>query len=88
MGQSPWRKWKRTLKASTGLQLRSQITSAGVNQALHRVMLDIQAHVLFITPDQYEPTQVQTSACVAQTVIVGEVPGVYAGLSAGEITQK
>ena len=88
LGRGPCLKLKMTLEASTVLQLRSQFTSAGVNQTLHQVMLDIQAHVLFITPDQYEPTQVQTSACVAQTVIVGEVPGVYAGLSAGEITQK
>ncbi|HIT53165.1 MAG TPA: sporulation protein YunB [Candidatus Fimivicinus intestinavium] len=88
LGRGPCLKLKMTLEASTVLQVRSQFTSAGVNQTLHQVMLDIQTHVLFITPDQYEPTEVQTSACVAQTVIVGEVPELYAGVSVGEITQK
>lgn len=51
-------------------------------------MLDIQTHVLFITPDSYEPTEVNTSICIAETVIVGEVPQAYAGITTGEITQK
>ena len=70
------------------LQLRNQFASAGVNQTHHQVMLDIQTHVLFITPDSYEPTEVNTSICIAETVIVGEVPQAYAGITTGEITQK
>ncbi|GEM_PF-234853 len=88
LGRGPCLKLKMTLEASTVLQLRNQFTSAGVNQTHHQVMLDIQTHVLFITPDSYEPTEVQTSVCIAETVIVGEVPQVYAGISVGEITQK
>lgn len=88
LGRGPSLKLKMTLEASTILQLRNQFTEAGVNQTHHQVMLDIQTHVLFITPDSYEPTEVKTSVCIAETVIVGEVPQVYAGVSVGEVTQK
>lgn len=88
LGRGPCLKLKMTLEASTLLQLRNQFTEAGVNQTHHQVMLDIQTHVLFITPDSYEPTEVKTSICIAETVIVGEVPQVYAGVSMGEVTQK
>lgn len=88
LGRGPCLKLKMTLEASTVLQLRNQFASAGVNQTHHQVMLDIQTHVLFITPDSYEPTEVNTSICIAETVIVGEVPQAYAGITTGEITQK
>ena len=39
-------------------------------------------------PDSYEPIEVKTSVCIAETVIVGEVPQMYAGISVGEVTQK
>lgn len=88
LGRGPCLKLKMTLEASTVLQLRNQFTSAGVNQTHHQVMLDIETHVLFITPDSYEPIEVKTSVCIAETVIVGEVPQMYAGISVGEVTQK
>ena len=81
LGRGPCLKLKMTLEASTVLQLRNQFASAGVNQTHHQVMLDIQTHVLFITPDSYEPTEVNTSICIAETVIVGEVPQAYAGIT-------
>ena len=83
LGRGPCLKLKMTLEASTVLQLRNQFASAGVNQTHHQVMLDIQTHVLFITPDSYEPTEVNTSICIAETVIVGEVPQAYAGITTG-----
>lgn len=88
LGRGPCLKLKMTLEASTILQIRNQFTAAGVNQTHHQVMLDIQTHVLFITPDSYEPAEVKTSVCIAETVIVGEAPQVYAGVSVGEVTQK
>lgn len=88
LGRGPSLKLRMTLEASTLLQLRNQFTSAGVNQTHHQVMLDIQTQVLFITPDSYEPAEIKTSICIAETVIVGEVPQVYAGVSTGEVTQK
>ena len=52
-------------------------TSAGVNQTLHRVCLDITATVYLFLPGEILPVSVSSSVCVAETVIVGETPDTY-----------
>ena len=55
-------------------------TSAGVNQTLHRVCLDITATVYLFLPGETLPVSVSSSVCVAETVIVGETPDTYFSL--------
>ena len=52
-------------------------TSAGVNQTLHRVCLDITATVYLFLPGEILPVSVGSSVCVAETVIVGETHDTY-----------
>ena len=58
-------------------------TSAGVNQTLHRVCLDITATVYLFLPGEILPVSVSSSVCVAETVIVGETPDTYLNLDRG-----
>ena len=58
-------------------------TSAGVNQTLHRVCLDITATVYLFLPGEILPVSVSSSVCVAETVIVGETPDTYLNLEKG-----
>ena len=58
-------------------------TSAGVNQTLHRVCLDITATVYLFLPGEILPVSVSSSVCVAETVIVGETPDTYLNLDKG-----
>ena len=58
-------------------------TSAGVNQTLHRVCLDITATVYLFLPGEILPVSVNSSVCVAETVIVGETPDTYLNLEKG-----
>lgn len=58
-------------------------TSAGVNQTLHRVCLDIAATVYLFLPGEVLPVSVTSSVCVAETVIVGEIPDTYLNLEKG-----
>ena len=58
-------------------------TSAGVNQTLHRVCLDINAAVYLFLPGEVLPVSVSSSVCVAETVIVGETPDTYLNLEKG-----
>lgn len=58
-------------------------TSAGVNQTLHRVCLDITATVYLFLPGEVLPVSVSSSVCVAETVIVGETPDTYLNLEKG-----
>ena len=58
-------------------------TSAGVNQTLHRVCLDITATVYLFLPGEILPVSVSSSVCVAETVIVGETPDTYLNMEKG-----
>jgi len=61
----------------------NSFTSAGVNQTLHRVCLDITATVRLFLPGEVLPVCVSSSVCVAETVIVGETPDTYLNLDKG-----
>ena len=58
-------------------------TSAGVNQTLHRVCLEITATVYLFLPGEILPVSVSSSVCVAETVIVGDTPDTYLNLDRG-----
>ena len=61
----------------------NSFTSAGVNQTLHRVCLDITATIYLFLPGEVLPVTVASSVCVAETVIVGETPDTYLNLDKG-----
>lgn len=63
--------------ASAGAEFEHVFTAAGINQTLHRVMLNVHVAVRLLVPGGTVETQVDTQVCVAETVIVGEVPGTY-----------
>ena len=55
----------------------SRFTSAGVNQTLHRVWLEVSVPVTVLLPGGQIEVPVETSLCVAETVIVGQVPDAF-----------
>lgn len=61
----------------------NSFTSAGVNQTLHRVCLNITATIHLFLPGEILPVSVSSSVCVAETVIVGETPDTYLNLEKG-----
>ena len=61
----------------------NSFSSAGVNQTLHRICLDITATVYLFLPGEVLPVSVSSSVCVAETVIVGETPDTYLNLEKG-----
>lgn len=52
-------------------------TDAGVNQTLHRIMLAVDVTVQILLPGETRELPVSTQVCVAETIIVGEVPNTY-----------
>ena len=55
----------------------SQFTSAGVNQTLHRIWLEVDVPMTLLLPGGEVETALHTRLCVAETVIVGQVPDTY-----------
>lgn len=62
--------------SSTQSDFENVFTSAGINQTQHNVMLNIETTVILTLPGKRVEKTVETSFCVAQTVIVGNVPDV------------
>ena len=60
---------------------QSQFTSAGINQTRHRIVLEVTVSVEILLPGETIQTQVSAQVPVAETVIVGQVPDTYLGLS-------
>lgn len=63
--------------------LENQFTSAGINQTKHQILLNVDVYVSILLPGFRAATQVSNSFTVAETVIVGTVPGNYTYFSAG-----
>ena len=60
----------------------SDFTSAGVNQTRHRICLKLTVPLTLMLPGGAVETVSETELCVAETVIVGQVPQAY--LNAGQ----
>ena len=59
------------------VRLRSRFSSAGINQTLHRLLLELSARVRVLIPAGTVETAVWVSVPVSETVIVGRVPDSY-----------
>ena len=64
--------------------VRSDFQSAGINQTLHRVLLDVEVPLTVLLPGSRGNTVVCVTVCVAETVIVGKVPQTYLNVAGGD----
>ena len=55
----------------------SEFSAAGVNQTCHRIVLDIAVPITVLLPGGEVQVPVTTQLCVAETIIVGQVPDTY-----------
>lgn len=62
---------------------QSQFTGAGINQTRHQLSLEVTAELEILLPGGVVETEVGAQVPVAETVIVGQVPDTYLGLSSG-----
>ena len=61
-------------------QYRNEFTSAGINQTLHRIMLDVTLNAKLLLPGGIVEVVVSTPVCIAETGIVGQIPQTYLNL--------
>ncbi len=58
-------------------KISSTFTSAGINQTLHKIILDISADIYFVMPWYRTTGSYETEFVLAETIIVGDVPDAY-----------
>lgn len=55
----------------------SHFETAGINQTLHRIYLNVSSTVDVIIPSSHQVVQIETPILVCETVIVGKVPDTF-----------
>ncbi|MGI5963051.1 MAG: sporulation protein YunB [Lawsonibacter sp.] len=58
-------------------EFESDFASAGVNQTIHRIWLNLAVPMTILLPGGSSNVTVDTRVCIAETVIVGQVPQLY-----------
>lgn len=66
------------------VQMHHNFEEAGINQTLHQVFLDVSVTVYLMIPGKTLSATVESPICVAETVIVGQVPETYLYIGNGE----
>lgn len=62
---------------SVSTDMTNSFTSAGINQTLHRINMEVHAVVSLILPTFTTNVDITNTVCIAETVIVGQVPSAY-----------
>jgi len=57
--------------------VRSSLVSAGINQSLHKITLSVRVSVTAMLLISTVDVDTETDICIAETVIIGEVPTVF-----------
>lgn len=84
-GKGPTVRVKLLSVSDVRVQMRHEFSDAGINQTLHQVYLDLFAAIHLMIPGEILTEQAQTSVCVAETIIVGDVPETYLYVGNGEL---
>ena len=71
---------KCTLLSNVLCDIKNVFDSAGINQTRHAIMLEVKTEVRAMIPGYQTTLGLTTNFCVAETIIVGDVPSFYAGL--------
>jgi len=66
----------------------NEFGSAGINQTRHQIMMEIHVDVSVLFPGYSADKKVTTQVCVAETVIVGNVPDSYLNFGDSGIFQR
>lgn len=68
---------------SCSARFENRFSQAGINQTTHRILLCVDVSMSILLPGFRTSTQVSNAFSVAETVIVGDVPGSYTYFDSG-----
>lgn len=63
--------------SSSDASFRGEFYAAGINQTIHRIMMDVVLDLIILLPSGTVTDHVVTEVCVAETVLLGQVPESY-----------
>jgi sporulation protein YunB len=77
LGRGPKIKIKINPIGAIDSNLVNEFITAGINQTMHKIQMDITLTVGIILPGSYKETQVHSTVNIAEMVIVGDIPNSY-----------
>lgn len=63
--------------SSSDANFSGEFSDAGINQTIHRIMLNVSLDLIVLLPSGTVTEHVSTDVCVAETVLLGPVPESY-----------
>lgn len=79
-GRGPNVTFKMEIAGTVDTDLRSEFTSSGINQTLHKIYLEVKCNVIILTPMNTIERQIINQVLLVEGVIVGDVPNAYYNL--------
>lgn len=77
-GRGPLLTLRSGITATVLTNIRSEFTSAGINQTCHRLYIGLEAELFTALPGEHRTVTVNTEFLVAETIMAGAVPDVFA----------
>lgn len=84
-GRGPTVPVKIVAVSSSDASFRGTFTDAGINQTIHKIMMDVSLDLVVLLPSGSITAEVSSEVCVAETVLLGPVPGNYTYFSGGSL---
>ena len=64
--------------------LKSEFFTAGINQTLHQIYLEITCNMVVLTPYDNVTEKITNKILIAEAIIVGEIPSSYYNLNSSD----
>lgn len=77
VGRGPKVYFKISSIGNVDTNLKSEFISAGINQTLHKVYLEVKCKITILTPFSQVNEEITNQILIAEAVILGDVPGSY-----------
>jgi sporulation protein YunB len=89
-GRGPQLPVKIVSVASSDASFHGEFSDAGINQTIHRIVLEVSLDLVILLPSGTVTDYVSSEVCVAETVLLGPVPESYTYFNStgGETTTK
>jgi len=81
LGRGPKIPVKILMMTSSYANFRNELSSAGINQVKHQIILEVKVKINVLLPWEVKSTEVVSEVLIAETVLVGKVPSTYLSLN-------
>ncbi len=81
LGRGPHIPVKIIMLTSSYADFRNELSSAGINQIKHQIILEVRVQIDVLMPWEVQSTEVLSEVLIAETIIVGKVPNTYLNLN-------